>query len=48
MRNMNREEYWSLVKEVARELGIGVKEARRVVRALREDIHGGGRDGNRI
>jgi len=38
---MDRKEYWSLVKEVARELGIDVKEARIVVRALRKDIHGG-------
>jgi len=41
---MDREEYWSLVKAIARELGIDVKEAREVVRAMREDIHGSGKE----
>jgi len=32
---MDREEYWELVKEIARELGIEIQEARQVVRGIR-------------
>jgi len=41
VRNMNREEYWAVVKEIARELGVSVQEARDILRQVRRDIHGG-------
>ena len=38
---MNREEYWSMVRALAKELGVSVKEARDILRQVRRDIHGG-------
>lgn len=34
--HMTRHEYWSVVREIAKELGISVQEAREVVRLIRQ------------
>jgi len=38
---MNREEYWSMVRAMAKELGVSVQEARSILRRVRRNIHGG-------